>query len=568
MKLMGYSFDQSENPLQKILDPMGIGKAIMEAQMAWLNKPQESAAKYQAWLTGLSELQLHFLRRSFGMDTETSECKDPRFKDKSWSANLYFDVIKESFLYSSHFIEEMFDETPDLDKHTKRKASFWINQFFNAISPSNNFWTNPEAINRCVETNGMSVIEGLKLFSEDMKGNDISMVDKSAFEVGRNLATTPGKVIYRCDLFELIQYEPTTKDVSKTPILIVPPWINKFYVMDLNEKKSMMRYLVSQGFSVFLISWRNVPKELGDTKFEDYLTKGIDVAANVVTELAGVDQVHAVGYCIGGTALSSYMAWMNANPDKNAVKKVAHWTLFASLTDFSNPGEIENFLDEDSLDMLAGEMEKDGYLDGSKMNAAFRTLRSNSLVWNYFVNSYLKGQKPDAFDLLYWNSDPTRLPKEMHKFYLREFYINNALVKKDQLVLAGRKMDLGKITQPLYDVAAEQDHITPWRECFKTSSDVGAPVRQVLGSSGHILGIISPPVKPPKRKYWAGDMDRKKFKNADEWLAAQKEQAGSWWDDWTKWLNEKCGDKVPALKVGSRKYKAICEAPGEYVVEP
>ncbi len=566
MKLMGHNFDQSESPLSRMMDPMGIGKAIVEAQTAWFNKPQESAQRYQAWLSGMTELQVHFLKRSFGMEEKMADCQDARFKDPSWSDNLYFDLIKESFLYSSKFIEEMFEETPDVSEHTRKKATFWMQQILNAVSPSNNFWTNPEAIGRCVETNGQSVLDGLKLFMEDMKEKDISMVDKSAFEVGKNLATTPGKVVFKTDLFELIQYTPKTKEVRAKPMLIVPPWINKFYVMDLIERKSMINYLVNQGFSVFLISWRNVPKGMGETRFDDYLSKGIDVAVKVTNEIAKSDQVHAVGYCIGGTALSSYMAWMNANPDKKKIKPIADWTLFASLTDFANPGEIESFLDEDALQMLSKDMEKDGFLDGKKMNAAFRTLRSNSLVWNYFIHSYLLGEKPDAFDLLFWNSDPTRLPKAMHKFYLREFYINNNLVKKNALTLAGRKIDLANISQPLYDVATIQDHITPWRECFKTTQYISGPARQVIGSAGHILGIISPPVNPPKRKYWVGDVG--KFKDADEWFAAQKEVPGSWWDDWTKWLNDCCGDKVPALKVGTTKYKAICDAPGEYVIEP
>ncbi len=564
MKWMGDRIEIYNNPLMKFMDPMGVGKAIAQAQAGWLNHPVGAAEKTRAWFQGLTELQLYFLRRSMGLEM-SREAKDSRFSSDKWSTNLFFDMLKESFLFASEFMFELTMDSPDTPPHIKRKAAFWVEQIFNSMSPSNFLLTNPDAIQKMVDTRGQSLVDGMKLLMQDMKDNDISMVDKDAFKVGKNLATTPGKVVFRTDLFELIQYKPQTKQVREIPIMFVPPWINKFYVLDLTEKKSIISYLLKQGFSVFLISWRNVPKEMRDTHFGDYLGRGIDRAQNVVRSISGADSVHAVGYCIGGTALSSYMAWMNADPDEKAPKPISSWTLFASLVDFEKPGEIESFVDQDSYDMVCDTMEKEGYLDGAKMNAAFRMLRSKDLIWSFFVDSYLCGEKPKAFDLLYWNSDPTRLPEEMHRFYLREFYVNNNLVRKNKLTLSGRKIDLSIIEQPLYDVATIQDHITPWKECFKCDY-ISGPVRQVLGSSGHILGVISPPVEPPKRKYWAGEVGD--IRDPDLWLDQQEEQKGSWWPDWVKWLDDKCGKKRDALKVGNAKYKPLCDAPGEYVVEP
>ncbi len=564
MKWMGDRIELYNNPYIKFMDPLGVGKAIAQTQAGWMNHPVGSAEKMRAWFEGMTELQLYFFRRSMGLE-KSKETKDARFKSDKWSSNLFFDMLKETYLFASNFMYEATLDAPDVPPHIKRKAAFWVEQIFNAASPSNSLLTNPDAIQKMIDTKGQSLMDGLKLFMEDMKDNDISMVDKKAFKVGKNLATTPGKVVFRTDLFELIQYTPKTKQVREKPIMFIPPWINKFYVLDLNEKKSMISYLLKQGFSVFLISWRNVPKEMRETHFGDYLGRGIDRAQQVVRNISGAESIHAVGYCIGGTALSSYMAWMNADPDKKATKPISSWTLFASLVDFSKPGEIESFVDQDSYDMVCDEMEKEGFLDGAKMNSAFRMLRSNDLIWNFFVDSYLCGEKPKAFDLLFWNSDPTRLPEEMHRFYLREFYVNNNLVKKNKLTLSGRKIDLSNVEQPLYDVATVMDHITPWKECFKCDY-INGPVRQVLGSSGHILGVVSPPVDPPKRSYWAGDVDH--IRDPDLWLDHQEEQKGSWWPDWVEWLNGNCGEMRPALKVGNKKYQPLCDAPGEYVVEP
>jgi polyhydroxyalkanoate synthase len=541
------------------------------------------------WYTGLSEIGLYFMRRSAGLEAKMEwpgrrftdlnapsnvdmnlvpkDSTDARFSDKSWHENLFYDFIKEMYLFWSKSAMHSVLSAPseDVDHRTRVRAEFWIAQIVDALSPSNFFLTNPEAINKALDTRGQSLLKGLQCFVEDMQNKDIRMTDKNAFEVGKTLACTPGKVVYRTDLFELIQYAPQTQKVHAVPLLIVPPWINKFYVMDMRPQNSMIRWLVDQGFTVFLISWRNIGKELADTTFSDYLTQGIDVAVSVVKEISCSETVHPVGYCIGGTALSTYMAWCNNHPDYKKEPPVNGWTLFTSLVDFANPGEIETMIGEDIYEYLCEKMDAAGFMDGEQMNWTFRMLRPNMLIWSFWVKNYLLGEDPEAWDTLFWNSDPTRLPVAMHKFYLSEFYLKNNLVKKEAIAIEGVKIDLAKITQPLYNVGTESDHIVLWQEAYKIARYVRAPVRQVLATSGHILGIISPPVDPPKRAYWAGESNG--FDQPQEWLENQTRVKGSWWEDWAKWLRPNCGDQVSPPKMGGKRYKPLCDAPGEYVKE-
>ena len=440
--------------------------------------------------------------------------------------------------------------------------TFWARQWLNAVAPTNFLLTNPVALRKFWESGGQSLAAGFKLWLDDLRTGDVQMVDRSRFRVGGNLATTPGSVVYRNELMELIQYVPMTGEVHAVPLVIVPPWINKYYILDLNEKKSLLRYLASQGYTVFVISWKNPTAAQADTTFDDYLMKGTRRAIEVASSICRAPQVHAAGYCIGGTALAALMAWFNREHREASAVPVAHWTLLGTLTDFSRPGGIEVFVDEETINTLDAIMAQQGFLDGREMGRTFRLLRSNSLIWHYFVHNYLYGETPPPFDVLYWNTDATRVPRAMHSFYLREFYLRNKLVAKDELVLAGHALDLGRIRQPLYAVGCEEDHIAPWKATFAIAGRIAAPVRYTLSSSGHILGIVNPPLKPARRSYWSGEAGTD---SPDEWLKRQRKIDGSWWESWDAWLGERCGAKVPARAPGSAQYPVLDAAPGTYV---
>jgi polyhydroxyalkanoate synthase len=354
--------------------------------------------------------------------------------------------------------------------------------------------------------------------------------------------------------------------VYKTPIVIITPWINKFYILDLTPKKSMVKYLTDQGFSVFITSWKNPGPELSGIRFDDYLTEGVNEVVNMVTEFCKVPKVHLVGYCIGGTLVSTYMAWANKHYAADKVP-VAHWTLFTTLTDFSQPGDIDVFIDEDCINALDENMAKKGYLDGSEMATSFRLLRANSLVWHYWVHSYLLGEALPAFDVLFWNVDTTRMPQAMHSYYLHQMYLQNNLIKHDKLNIGGEPIDLDRIVQPLYAVTAEDDHIAPWRQCYRIHKYVNAkaPVRFVLSSSGHILGIVNPPTNPPKRSYRIAAPEHNE--HWEHWLERAEQKQGTWWEDWTAWLNGNCGELVDAYPATNRKFPALADAPGTYVFE-
>jgi len=354
--------------------------------------------------------------------------------------------------------------------------------------------------------------------------------------------------------------------VHKTPLLIVTPWINKFYILDLNAKKSLVKHLTDQGFSVFITSWKNPDADMASVRFDDYLLEGVNEAVRVACEFCGVPKVHLVGYCIGGTLVATYMAWANRRYSADELP-VAHWTLFTTLTDFAHPGDIDVFIDDAAIEALEEKMSKQGYLDGGDMMTSFRMLRSNSLVWHYWVHSYLLGDTLPPFDVLFWNVDSTRMPQAMHSYYLREMYLHNNLIKRDRLTIAGQPIDLDRIVQPLYAVTAEDDHIAPWKQCYRIRKciNVAAPMRFVLSTSGHILGIVNPPVKPPKRSYWIGEPERNE--HWEHWFDRAEKRPGTWWDDWTRWLGERTGELVEAYPAANRKFPALADAPGTYVLE-
>ena len=557
----------SFNPAPSINpDPFGIFSSCLAVQRAWLNQPQKLAETLTSFGVQFSTLEqwqsLNCLHKT--PDLVPVVEYDERFQHPMWEENPWFDTIKEVYLLYTRWLEDAIHDTPEVSDKDKRKAAFWVRQVLNAAAPSNFFWSNPKAIIRSIETNGRSLLDGRKNFLKDVARGTISMVREDAFVVGRDLAITPGSVVYRNELMELIQYSPTTSKVHAVPIVIVTPWINKFYILDLNPHKSLVKYLVDQGFTVFITSWKNPSSKMRETTMDDYMIHGALQAVEAARTICGVPQVHLVGYCIGGTIVSALMAWLN-HPDQNQESPVAHWSLFASLVDFDEPGCIDVFIDEDTVQAVEQLMSEHGYLDGQHMALSFRMLRSNSLIWTYFVNQYLCGEPVKDFDVLFWNMDTTRMPERMHSCYLREFYLNNKLAKKDALTMAGRPLDLSRITQPLYAVGTEQDHIVPWQQSFKTCLLVESPARYVLATSGHILGIISPPIRPPKRRYWVSNI--KPGISADRWLQTTDKVPGSWWTDWSKWLAEHCGEKHRPPVMGGHNHSMLEDAPGSYVLE-
>lgn len=548
-------------------DPFGVAAPLLHAQLAWLMHPQELSERMASLTTDLWQLQWHSFHRTLGLrsaDPVQPHADDPRFADPVWTESPTWDLVKEWYLAYTHHMQDMLFETPGLSGKERRRAAFWWRKWLNAVAPTNYLWTNPIALRRAAETRGESLWHGLHNMLDDLQAGNVRMTDPDHFRVGENLATTPGAVIFRNHLLEVIHYAPAQATVHAEPVVIVTPWINKFYVLDLVPKKSMIRFLLDQGLDVFITSWKNPDASMRDVGFDDYLLEGVDAIVQVARRFTGAARVHAVGYCIGGTALAMYMAWANRHYGEEAMP-VADWTLLTTLVDFHKPGDIEVFIDESSIRYLTEQMARRGYLDGKDMAASFRLLRSNSLIWHYVVHGWLYGEKPPPFDVLYWNMDATRMPYRMHAWYLRELYLDNRLIQPGALSVAGEALDLGEIRQPLYAVAAEDDHIAPWRQTFKVVHHVNGPVRQVLSSSGHILGIVNPVVDPPKRRYWVGPSERND--TADAWRQGVQQSAGSWWEDWMGWLKPRAGRLVAARPAATEDFPALVPAPGQYVLE-
>ena len=536
-----------------------------ELSQDWLADPKR-LAEQQAQLVGdYTELWSRTLRRMAGEDVEPiaeTAPGDGRFKDPEWSSNPYFDYWKQFYLITSSWAEKMLEDTPGLDERQRQKASFYLRLVTSALSPSNFPTTNPEVLREILATNGSNLVKGMENFNKDVERSKemlrISQVDTDAFDVGRNLAMTPGKVIFQNDLFQLIQYTPATHEVHATPILLVPPWINKFYILDLNPQKSFVRYLVSQGFTVFIISWVNPDERHATKTFEDYMKEGVLTAADIVAAETGEARINVLGYCVGGTLLATTLAYLAARGDNRFISA----TFLTTQVDFSKAGDLLNFIDEEQLKVIENMMAKKGYLDGSVMAGVFNMMRPRDLIWPYVINNYLLGKKPSAFDLLYWNQDSTRMPAANHNFYLRKFYLEN-LLAKGKLSLGGVRLDMGKVKLPIYDLAAKEDHIAPAESALIGSRLFGGPVDYVLAGSGHIAGVVNPPNKDkPKYQYWTNSSG--KANTVEDFLAGAKETKGSWWPHWIAWLSQYSGVKVPARTPGST-LGVIEEAPGSYV---
>jgi polyhydroxyalkanoate synthase len=489
------------------------------------------------------------------------EAQDKRFKSELWAENHANDYVKQLYLLMARYVQASVDGVKGIDPHTHHKMKFYTRQFLNAVSPTNFVATNPVVLKEAVDSRGENLIKGYRNLVEDLERGggrlSLKMADLSAFRFGENIAVSPGKVVFQNELMQLVQYQPATATVHRRPLLIVPPWINKFYILDLKPKNSFIKWCNEQGHTVFVISWVNPGPELGHKGFADYLLEGPLAALDAIKRATGEAEANLVGYCIGGTLTASALAYMAATSDR----RVASATLFTSLLDFADVGDISVFLDEAQLELADEHMERLGYLEGHHMGEAFNLLRENDLIWFFFVNNYLMGRDPSAFDLLYWNSDSTRMPAKMHSFYLRNMYHRNVLKEAGGITLAGVPIDLRNIDVPVYFLSTREDHIAPWRSTYAGTRLVSGPVRFVLGASGHIAGVINPP-SANKYGYWTNSALPA---DPEAWLAGAELHQGSWWSDWTKWIAPHGGGQVPARQPGSGGLAAIEDAPGSYV---
>jgi polyhydroxyalkanoate synthase len=538
-------------------------KTLGQVAEYWLADPQRTVEVQTSLGKAYLDLWASAVRRLAGEDTPpvaTPAPGDKRFNDPEWTQNQFFDFLKQAYLLTAQWAERLVDAA-DLNPHTKQKAEFYVRQITNALAPTNFVLTNPELLRETFVSNADNLVRGMHMLAEDIErggGNlQIRQSDSSMFEVGRNLATTPGKVVFQNELMQLIQYAPSTETVLKRPLLIVPPWINKYYVLDLTPEKSFIKWCVDQGLTVFCISWANPDAHLAQKTFEDYVRQGPLAALDAIKEATGEDKVHALGYCVGGTLLAVTLAAMAARHDK----RIASATLFAAQVDFTYAGDLKVFVDEEQVKAIEHRMSERGYLDSRSMATVFNLLRSNDLLWPYVINNYLKGKAPFPFDLLYWNSDATRLPAANHSFYLRNCYLDNKLAR-GSMTLGNTPIDLKAVTVPIYNLATREDHIAPAKSVMFGSKLFGGDVRFVVAGSGHIAGVINPPVKK-KYQYWTGPKPRSA--DIDGWLAKAKERPGSWWPDWLLWITRQSPTEVPARVPGDGALKSIEDAPGRYV---
>jgi polyhydroxyalkanoate synthase len=529
----------------------------------YYSNPQRAFAAQAALSKPFIDLWAATLNRLNGGAAQavaTHETNDKRFADPEWRTNPYFDFIRQAYIVTTRWADDLVQSADEVDPHTRDKAKFYLKQLTGALSPSNFIATNPELLRTTLAENGGNIVRGLQMMAEDVAAGHgnlrIRQTDAKKFKLGVNLAVTPGKVVFRNELIELIQYSPSTPDVYKRPLLIVPPWINKFYVLDLNPEKSFIRWAVAQGLTVFVVSWVNPDERHADKGFDAYMREGIFAALDAVEQATGESDVTAIGYCVGGTLLAVTLAYMAAIGDK----RISSATFFTTQVDFADAGDLKIFVDAAQIKSIEEKMAGKGYLEGAAMANAFNMLKPNDLIWSYFVNNYLKGKEPMPFDLLVWNSDSTRMPAANHSYYLRHCYLNNDLTQ-GRLELDGKPLDLGKVTIPIYDLAAREDHIAPAKSVFNGARYFGGPVRYVMGGSGHIAGVVNPADKP-KYQYWTGGPPVGEFA---DWVAAAKQTPGSWWPDWADWVTAQAPAKVPAREPGAGKLKPLCDAPGEYV---
>jgi len=553
---------QATSPVEQP-DPLNLGHAFFDMTARLMANPAKLVqAQLSLWNDYLALWQ-STARKMLGEPSQavvTPAEDDRRFKDALWDENYVFDYIKQSYLLSARWMQSLVRDVEGLDEKTARKVDFYTRQFVDAMAPSNFAVTNPEVLRATIDSGGENLLKGLSNLLDDLergKGRlSIKMTDLEAFKVGENIAVTPGKVVYQNDLMQLIQYEPTTETVAKRPLLIIPPWINKFYILDLREKNSFIKWAVGQGHTVFVISWVNPDEKLAAKTFDDYMVEGPLAALDAMEKATGERDANVIGYCLGGTLLASTLAWMAARKDD----RIQSATFFAAMVDFEEAGELSVFIDEEQLAALEEKMNEKGYLEGRDMATTFNMLRANDLIWSFVVNNYLLGKDPFPFDLLYWNSDSTRMPAAMHSFYLRQMYQENRL-SAGEIKLLGTKIDLTKIKLPVFILSTREDHIAPWRSTYVATQLYRGPTEFVLAASGHIAGVVNPPAAN-KYSHWVG---KKTPPAPEDWLAAAEQHPGSWWPHWNQWVKKYSGGEVPARKPGDGKLPVIEAAPGSYV---
>ena len=552
-----------ENGFQ-VPDPGFVTGLVQRVTQKLFEQPGKLADAQQELAQNYLQLWHRMVRRLAGEEVEPlvqPERQDKRFVDEAWQQNVFYDFLKQSYLLTSRWLQHTVRGIEGLDAKTQLQADFYTRQFVDAFAPSNFLATNPGALREAVDTGGESLRRSLDNLMGDLeRGNGqlaISQTRFAAFTVGENIARSPGKVIYQTELMQLIQFEPTTPSVAKRPLLIVPPWINKYYILDLRPSNSFVRHAVEQGHTVFIVSWVNPDERHAGKRFEDYMVEGPLAAFDAIEQATGEREINLVGYCIGGTLSAATLAYMAATDDR----RIASVTLVTSLTDFRDAGELQVFIDEEQLALLDKHMSRKGYLESRHMAQVFNLMRDNDLIWSYVVNNYLLGREPPAFDLLYWNADATRMPAMMHSFYLRRMYQENKLIEPGGIELRGVPIDLRRIETPAYFLSTREDHIAPWRCTYTTTQLFSGPRKFSLAMSGHIAGVVNPP-SGNKYGYWT---NAQLPPSPDAWLENATQHQGSWWPDWYGWLKTYAGGEVAARQPGDGRLTPIEDAPGSYV---
>ena len=553
----------NDDPSASIMNDFS--KAFEDLGEAFYRNPNKIIADQVQLMQKQQALFQSTALRFLGQEVEPVICPekdDHRFKDADWTDNVMFDYIKQLYLLQSKSLTDMIGDADGLSEKSRQKVDYLMRQFVSALSPTNFAGLNPEVIRKTLETGGANLLDGMEQLLKDLDASqagslNVSMTDMNAFTIGKNVATTEGKVVFQTDMMQLIQYSPTTAKVQKRPLLVIPPFINKYYILDLREKNSYLKWLVDQGHTVFCISWVNPGPSLRNKNFEDYMIEGPVAALDAIEKATGEKDINAIGYCLGGTLLATTLSYLQKKKDE----RIKSATFLATLIDFKDPGEIGVFINDTAISALEKQMDAVGYFDGRAMAFSFNTLRENDLFWSFFINNYLKGERPSAFDLLYWNSDSTNLPATMHSYYLRNMYLHNKLIEKDGLELAGVKIDLSAVKIPAYFLSTAQDHIARWKGTYDGAKSFSGNTRFVLGGSGHIAGVINPP-KANKYGYWTNDALPE---TADAWYQDAKQNDGSWWTDWQQWATKDDKAKVAKRIPGTGELKVIEDAPGSYV---
>jgi polyhydroxyalkanoate synthase len=556
------------NAFETGMDPFGIGVSLGSVNAAWSQAMPDYAGKLAALNREVGDLGTAAAKDLFELATRSldggrdeSAVVLEALKHCAVTMRRYHSVF-------SRWLDEVVAEAPGVGDDDRQRAAFWLGQLMQVLAPANYFCLNPSAVQRYLKSEGRSLRDGLDNWTSDtVRGQwPAPMVDADFFTPGENIAATPGAVVFRNPLMEVIQYTPVTETVYRTPIVMIQPWINKYYIFDLQATNSFVRYLVAQGFTVFITSWKNPTGEMRGTCFDDYMLHGALAAIRVAAEICQTEQVHASGYCIGGTVLAALMAWLSRDPPAAEGIPVVDWTLFSTLLDFSEPGDLGVFIHPEGIKAAERLMRPDGYMDKRYLGLVFRMLNPEGLIWRYHINNYLQGQAPPRSDMLFWNNDGTRLPEAMCSFYLRAFYLENRLIAKDRLTLGGRPIDLTAIEAPLYAVGGRKDHICPWRGTYRSLTPLNTKTRYVLTEEGHITGIVNPPSPYAKKRWWGGGFSAAQPPEA--WTGMQSANRGSWWPDWVAWLAQNAPQTGPAPGLGSLTYPVLASAPGTYVLEP